>query len=86
MTTSDHKKALVQLKVRPVKVKKYLKHNAPIKRRCGIALYSCRRCGRHGAQVAGTVFVNLQQVLVSRNIIEEKNVKRSISKRIIQDE
>ncbi len=46
MSYSDYKKEFKQLKVKPAKLKKYMKHNAPKKRSCGIALKKCRRCGR----------------------------------------
>ncbi|MBI4150463.1 30S ribosomal protein S14 [Candidatus Woesearchaeota archaeon] len=51
MTYSDYHKALKQLKVKPAKLQKYLKHNTPKKRSCGISLRRCRRCGRIGAHV-----------------------------------
>ena len=46
MSYSDHKKEFKQLKVKPAKLKKYIKHNAPKKRTCGVSLKKCRRCGR----------------------------------------
>jgi small subunit ribosomal protein S14 len=46
MTYSNFNKVLKQLKVKPNKMKKYIKHNAPKKRSCGIATNRCRRCGR----------------------------------------
>ncbi|MBT5022106.1 30S ribosomal protein S14 [Candidatus Woesearchaeota archaeon] len=51
MTTSDHKKVLAQLAVKPVKYKKFQKHNAPKERSCGIARKKCRRCGRNRAHI-----------------------------------
>ena len=51
MTTSNHKKVLKQLTAKPVKLKKFLKHNAPKERSCGKALRKCRRCGRMGAHI-----------------------------------
>ena len=48
MTTSDYRKVFKQLKVKPVKLAKYKKHNAPKKRSVGKALHKCRRCGRQG--------------------------------------
>ena len=44
MTTSDYKKVFKQLKVKPVKLDKYKKHNKPKKRSTGIALKKCKRC------------------------------------------
>ena len=51
MTTSDFRKAFKQLKVKPIALKKYLKHNSPKKRTTGINLHKCRRCGRTGAHI-----------------------------------
>ena len=46
MTASDYRKMLKQLKNKPLKLKKFLKHNAPKKRSCGRSLKKCSRCGR----------------------------------------
>jgi ribosomal protein S14 len=46
MTYSNHKKAFKQLKAKPVKFKKFIKHNSPKKRSCGVSLKRCVRCGR----------------------------------------
>jgi len=46
MSYSNHKKEFKQLKVKPAKLQKYTKHNAPKKRGCGTSLKRCRRCGR----------------------------------------
>ena len=46
MTTSDHRKVFKQLKVKPAKLAKYVKHNAPKKRTTGRNIKFCRRCGR----------------------------------------
>jgi small subunit ribosomal protein S14 len=51
MTTSDHRKAFKQLKAKPAKLSKFIKHNKPKKRTCGIALRKCRECGRNGAHI-----------------------------------
>ena len=51
MTTSDFKKAFGQLKAKPVKLKKYIKHNAPKERSCGRANLKCKRCGRLGGHL-----------------------------------
>ncbi len=51
MTIKDWKKVFKQLKVKPLKLKKYKKHNAPKKRTTGMRLASCRRCGRYGAHI-----------------------------------
>ena len=46
MTYSNYNKALNQLNAKPVKLKKFLKHNVPKKRSCGLSLKRCERCGR----------------------------------------
>ena len=46
MTTSDYRKIFKQLKAKQVVLKKFLKHNAPKERSCGINLKRCIRCGR----------------------------------------
>ena len=52
MTTSDWKKAFKQLKAKPTKMKKYIKHNAPKERPTGMTLCRCRRCGRFGGHIS----------------------------------
>ncbi|MBI5393057.1 30S ribosomal protein S14 [Candidatus Woesearchaeota archaeon] len=52
MTYSDYRKPLKQLRTKPVKLKKYLKHNSPKKRTTGLSLRKCRRCGQHGAHIS----------------------------------
>jgi len=52
MTTSDHKKVFKQLKVKPAKLAKYIKHNSPKKRSTGFNLKKCRRCGRVRAHIS----------------------------------
>ncbi len=49
MTTSNHKKIMKQLKVKPAKLEKFIKHNEPKKRSCGDNLKKCKLCGRTGA-------------------------------------
>jgi small subunit ribosomal protein S14 len=46
MTYSDYKKVFKQLKAKPVKLQKFIKHNAPKERKFGTILKRCRRCGR----------------------------------------
>ena len=46
MSYGDYSKMLKQLGVKPEKLKKYMKHNAPKERSCGISRKKCRRCGR----------------------------------------
>lgn len=47
MTTSDWRKTFKQLKSKPTKLAKYMKHNAPKKRSNGQSTAVCRRCGQH---------------------------------------
>jgi len=51
MTTSDHRKIMKQLEVKPIKLKKFIKHNEPKKRTCGQALKKCKLCGRTRAYI-----------------------------------
>jgi ribosomal protein S14 len=51
MTTSDHQKMFTQLVVKPAKLKKFIKHNQPKKRRCGQNTKKCKLCGRTHAHV-----------------------------------
>jgi small subunit ribosomal protein S14 len=51
MTTSDHRKVFKQLNAKPIKKAKFIKHNRPKKRSCGIALRKCKNCGRNRGQV-----------------------------------
>lgn len=47
MTSSKWDKPLKQLKHKPVKMAKYIKHNKPKKRSCGKAKVSCKITGTH---------------------------------------
>ncbi len=51
MTASDWKKILKQLKNKPEKAQKFLKHNKPQERKMGIAKNKCERCQRFGAHI-----------------------------------
>ena len=51
MSYSNYKKAFKQLKVKPAKLAKYIKHNAPKKRKFGISTRRCKRCGRIGGNI-----------------------------------
>lgn len=53
MTQSSWKKLYKQLKPKPAKAKKFMKHNKPKERKTGIAQekYRCERCQRIGARV-----------------------------------
>lgn len=48
---SHYAKTFKQLKVKPVKLKKYIKHNAPKSRTTGRAKLRCRRCMRIGSHI-----------------------------------
>jgi ribosomal protein S14 len=52
MTASYYKKALKQLRVKPVKMAKFLKHSSPKDRSCGRALRRCKITGRVGGHIA----------------------------------
>jgi len=52
MTASSHKKVFKQLKSKPKKLKKFIKHNAPKKRSCGKSLKKCSKCGRIGGHIS----------------------------------
>lgn len=52
MTYSDYKKVFKQLKAKPIKMHKYLKHNSPKPRGNGRAKKKCRRCGRPGGHIS----------------------------------
>ncbi|MCD4666377.1 30S ribosomal protein S14 [archaeon] len=51
MTTSDYKKVFKQLEVKPAKLKKYIKHNAPKERKFGKGIKKCKLCGRNGGYI-----------------------------------
>ncbi len=51
MSYKDWRKEFKQLKAKPVKRQKYIKHNAPKTRSSGIGLHKCRRCGRTGGHI-----------------------------------
>jgi len=51
MTAGNYKKVFKQLKNKPVKLKKFLKHNAPKPRKFGINSKPCKTCGRLGAHI-----------------------------------
>ncbi len=45
MTTSSYTKVFKQLKNKPIKLKKFLKHNSPKPRKFGKNTKKCVRCG-----------------------------------------
>lgn len=52
MTTSDYKKILAQLKVKPVKYNKFKKLNSPKERSCGRTQNKCKRCGSNRGSIS----------------------------------
>jgi len=51
MTISIYTKVFKQLKAKPVKLARFLKHSKPKERSCGIGRKRCERCGRAGGHV-----------------------------------
>jgi len=51
MTASDWRKELKQFVKKPVIRNKFIRHNKPKERSCGIAKKKCERCGRYGAMI-----------------------------------
>ncbi len=51
MTYSDYRKVFKQLKTKPSKLQKYIKHNSPNQRKYGRITKKCRRCGRPGGHI-----------------------------------
>ena len=74
MTASDMKKILKQLKEKPAVMEKFLRHNKPKQRSCGIARYKCENCGRFGAKV-GQYNLNLCRQCF-REMAEELGFKK----------
>jgi len=52
MTYSSYKKEFKQLAAKPAIMQKFIKHNAPKKRSCGINNFRCSRCGRTRAHMS----------------------------------
>ena len=51
MTASNWEKVLKQIKGKPGKVKKFLKHNKPKERSSGKAKRRCERTGQYGGHI-----------------------------------
>jgi small subunit ribosomal protein S14 len=51
MTVSDFRKMMEQLKTKPAKLAKFIKHNSPKNRAHGYSTTKCKRCGRSGGHV-----------------------------------
>lgn len=58
MTISSYKKMFKQLKNKPSKLKKYLKHNAPKPRKFGKITKGCINCGNPRGHI-GKYHINL---------------------------
>lgn len=52
MTVGDWRKTFKQLKAKPAKLRKYIKHNAPKKRSTGVTVKRCVRCGRYRGHIS----------------------------------
>lgn len=52
MTASDWNKVLKQVRAKPEKAAKFLKHNKPKDRKFGVSAKKCKRCGRFGAHLS----------------------------------
>lgn len=74
MTASDWKKIIKQIKDKPEKMQKFLKHNKPKERKTGISKRKCERCGRFGAHI-GSYGLNLCRQCF-REIAEELGFKK----------
>ena len=51
MSTSSFDKVFKQLDAKPAKKEKFVKHNKPKDRSCGVGNRKCRRCGTHRAHI-----------------------------------
>jgi small subunit ribosomal protein S14 len=51
MTASDWRKQLKQFVKKPAIRSKYIKHNKPKEKSCGIAKKKCEKCGRFSAMI-----------------------------------
>ncbi len=74
MTASNWKKILRQLKSKPEKAGKFVKHNKPKERKTGIAKKKCERCGRFGAHISSYGLNLCRQCF--REIAEEIGFKK----------
>lgn len=52
MTHGSFTKILPQLKNKPIKRKRFLRHSKPKKRACGFTTKRCRRCGRSRGHIS----------------------------------
>lgn len=52
MTAGSYKKVFKQLKNKPVKLKKFKKHNTPKPKTIGVNTRPCKLCGRIGGHIS----------------------------------
>jgi len=52
MTASDPRKVLKQIKEKTAKYQKFQKHNLSKKRKFGMSIKKCKRCGRTGGHIS----------------------------------
>ena len=74
MGASDWRKILNQLKNKPAKLEKFLKHNKPKERKFGITKKRCIKCGRFGAHISSYGLNLCRQCF--REIAEEIGFKK----------
>lgn len=51
MTAGSYKKVFKQLKNKPIKLRKFKKHNTPSPRKTGVNTRPCKICGRIGGHI-----------------------------------
>lgn len=51
MTTKNYEKVFKQLDQKPAKKAKFIKHNKPRERSCGLGNQKCRRCGTNRGHI-----------------------------------
>jgi small subunit ribosomal protein S14 len=51
LTIKSYKKLLKQIKHKPAKKKRFLKHSKPQERKHGIGKRKCKRCGKFGSHI-----------------------------------
>lgn len=74
MTVSDWRKTFKQLKIKPAKLKKYIKHNKPKERKTGLSLNKCSNCGRTMG------YINKYGIKMCRHCFREQAVKIGFKK------
>ena len=51
MTQKNYKKEFTELDNKLIKKTKFIKHNKPKVRTCGLSIKVCKRCGRHRGHI-----------------------------------